>query len=195
VGLKEKITQGEKMKKRKKPADGYKSDEERMFRDWLIEAEEVDLIGNWTYEPITYDIAPKQRYDIEVSLKTKKAVRTKHLLLPLVFTPDFVFTLTEKGIKAGLGDVFEKSVATNGTTITVDVKGGGSKFHDAKYFSAMQKVVYLLKKVYVEKVVPAKFFPLTFAPEAWRYKKNGQINALGTRTLNRTQWLLTRRVK
>ena len=185
------------MKEVKKPDDGYKSNEERMFRDWLIEAAEVDLIkSNWAYELITYDIAPKQHYDVIVSLKTKEAIRTKHLLHPLVFTPDFVFTLTEKGIKAGLGDVFEKSMAVNGSpVVVVDVKGRGSKFHDAKYFSAMQKVVYHFSKVYVEKVVPYTFFPLTFAPEAWRYKKNGQINVLGERTLNRTQWLLTKGVK
>jgi hypothetical protein len=164
----------------------FRSKEEEMFYDWLMELDEAGLVYDVEYEECKFEICPKQTYKKAVQLKTKINMVEKHLLNPLVYTPDFTFSfdrLIEENAPE-IAKVFEKSIDMNAVNrIIIDVKGSGSMFHDAKYFSAIQKVVYDDLGWYVQKIVPEKLFAKTFAPTVWRHKKNGEINALGKRTI------------
>ena len=170
----------------------FRSKEEEMFYDWLMELDEAGLVYDVEYEECKFEICPKQTYKKMVQLKTKTNMVEKHLLNPLVYTPDFTFSFcTLIDVCAPeIAKVFEKSIDMNAVNrIIIDVKGSGSMFHDAKYFSAIQKIVYNDLGWYVQKIIPEKLFAKTFAPKKWRHKKNGEINALGKRTLTLEQMI------
>jgi hypothetical protein len=55
--------------------------------------------------------------------------------------------------------------------VWVDVKGGFSIYHDDKSFSINVKWVWSLHRVFINKVVPKKFFAQFWLPEKARWTK------------------------
>jgi hypothetical protein len=52
--------------------------------------------------------------------------------------------------------------------VVVDIKGTFNKYGDPKQFSLNQKWVYDKFDIYIEKIVPEKFFKKTWVPEEAR---------------------------
>ena len=106
-------------------------------------------------------------------LKTKTKTIDKFLLHPHKYTPDFVFYKLDPldQFNHGLIDCKKKIVF-------VDVKGsffGGRNNNSSITFPISQKWVYDKYEIYINKVVPDKFFKKTFVPKSVAYGKRGQL--------------------
>ena len=136
-----------------------KSDEERMFYSWLLEAEANNLCCGIEYQPISFSLSDRATTTISKTTKGGKIKTVERFLAgPHVYTPDFWFRWY------GPSDTFK---TTRPGMIYVDTKGTGSRFHDDKSFSINQKWTLEKHGIWVEKVVPKKFFHLTWCPTDW----------------------------
>ena len=135
------------------------SDEERQFYAWLLEADKVGLVTDIEYHPKTFELIPRATRKKIVQLKTKTKIVDQFLFHPHVYTPDFLFSWCGKGCPF---------IKANGL-VWVDVKGGGSRFHDGKQFSINQKLTFEKYGIYINKVIPENLFKKTWVPEACRY--------------------------
>lgn len=158
----------------------FDSQEELEFYWWCQEAEEDGLLRSFEYHSETFELAPKASIIVERRLKTKTKSVEKHLLREHVYTPDFRLMFSHglfvrglvRALKAGcLQDVLVGDLLKDGRTyeVWVDVKGGFSIYHDDKSFSINVKWVWHQHKVFINKVVPAKFFSTFWVPERARY--------------------------
>jgi len=164
-----------------------RSDEEWEFVLWLREAVREGLVLSWDYESKTYPLFDKAVYVETVQMKTKVKHVERFLLHPAEYTPDFSFVLTEKG--AGrLLKAFKPSIGVNGRQIVVDIKGSfNPRGGDDRHISLIQKAMFHLHGVYVQKIVPKKLFAMTYAPEKLRWMQNRNIptqTALGRKCMN-----------
>ena len=137
----------------------YDSKEEEHFAAWLQEAESADLVYEIKYHPMPFLLSKRQTIPVVKVLKTKTKIVEKFLLHPHSYTPDFSFIISEK-----LEDYF----FVKSEICYVDVKGGFSRFNDAKPFSINQKWVYSDYGIYINKVVPEKLFTKTWVPKDCR---------------------------
>lgn len=156
--------------------DGYefKSQEELEFYHWLCEAKEYGFIENFAYEPKSYDLSPKQTIKVVKKLKTKEKIVEKHLFHPHEYTPDFIFTIGEKW---PLLKGKDKLVDSNDGMV-IDVKGTFQQHDGSRSFSINQKWVYEKYGIYVNKLIPKKFFKITWVPEKCRYTpKQGKLKS------------------
>ena len=155
--------------------DAVRSDEEWAMVLWLQEATKNNLVKSWDYEAYAITLFKSAKYIETVHMKTKSKCVERHLLRGASYTPDFVFDLTELGVKC-FAKEFKASIHTNGgTMVVVDVKGGfqpSSFGSDGRYFSLIQKCMFHLNGIYVQKIVPKKLFAKTFCPESLRWMKN-----------------------
>lgn len=162
------------MAKNKYICDGieFKSEEELEFYHWLVEAKDYGFVKEFSYEPKSYDLSPKQTIEVEKKLKTKTKIVEKHLFHPHEYTPDFIFTPDEKW---SLLEGKDKLIASSGEFV-IDVKGTFQKHDGSRSFSINQKWVYDKHGVYVNKLIPKKFFKLTWVPEKCRFTpKQGKL--------------------
>jgi len=136
----------------------FDSPEEEQFYEWLKEAERVGLVSEIEYQPKPFKLTERVNIPVIVRLKTKTKVVDRFLLHPHSYTADFSF-LADKSL----------GFITTGQRCWVDVKGGFSRFHDAKSFSINQKFVFFRFGIYINKVVPEKLFKKTFVPEVCRF--------------------------
>lgn len=152
----------------------YKSTEEKWFSWYLDELKEYGLIENYTYEEVTFTLAPKQTFKYDKQLKTKVKSVEKILFRPLTYTPDFVINFETKATSiANLPHKFPLFITSNSTlTAYIDIKGGfGNKASDIR-FPDKQKMMYHLHRIYVNKIEieanPGKqsnIFKETFLPK------------------------------
>jgi hypothetical protein len=164
------------VKKKSKPeCDGieFDSEEELEFYYWVKEALEFGFISKFDYNCVSYDLAPKQTYTVEKQLKTKVKIVEKHLFHNHIYTPDFIIYPDKRwGL---LGDT-HKLLELNGHPIVIDVKGAFQNFDGNRSFSINQKWMYDKHGIYVNKVIPSKFFETTWLPKECRLtKKTKQV--------------------
>lgn len=161
----------------------YDSQEEHEFSSWCEEAQSLGLIYSAVYHPPAFQLSPKVTYKRLVKMKTKVKEADAFLFHPHEYTIDFILNLTEKGIeflKSRKLMLWPPPHKLNGSLhvglLHVDVKGGFSRFHDEKPFVINQKWVYDKYGIYVYKVIPKKWFAVTWVPAQARFSpKKGKL--------------------
>ena len=161
--------------------DRFKSEEEVAFAHWCIEAADALIIQGWQYEPITYPLLSQIEHHVdkvtEYKRKPNKTVRTwKTLLQAHEYTPDFIIVPGGRfeDLKHGLIHYRNPYYHNDRKPkYVIDVKGTFQRFDGARSFSINQKWVFDKHGVYVNKVVPQKFFKKTWVPAAVAFGKNG----------------------
>lgn len=141
----------------------FDSGEEGEFYEWCEEAKEHGFLKSFEYHPPPFLLCGRTSREVDLQLKTKTKKVEQFLFNPHEYTPDFLLVPTEK-----LEKLSHKMKITDGS-YWVDVKGTFSMHNDQKSFSINQKWVYQKFGVVINKVVPKKFFPLTWVPESSRY--------------------------
>ena len=137
----------------------FDSDEEIEFYMWLEEAVKYGFVKSFSYNDVAYDLSPKQTITVEKKLKTKTKMVEKFLLHPHVYTPDFTIVADHRW--ALLNDPLDK-ISEN---YVIDIKGSFNKHGGDKNFSINQKWMYEKHAIFVNKVIPLKFFAATWCPE------------------------------
>ena len=131
------------------------------------------MVESIIYHPSSFLLSVRQTIKITKQLKTKTKTIDKFLLHPHRYTPDFVF------YKRDLLDQYKHDlIDCNKRIVFVDVKGaffGGRNNNSSITFPISQKGVYSKYGVYVNKVIPEKFFKKTFVPKSVAYGKRGQL--------------------
>lgn len=162
----------------------FDSPEESMFNQWCVEAKRHSILFYYQFHPDPIEIYPKTTYCITKHLKTKTKEVDYQLLARLTYTPDFhlggnisqYFTTKDKLLN-NKGELVPEYY----NTYYIDVKGTFSKFGDSKQFSIIQKALYHSRGIYVNKLVPERFFKNAWVPEPvldkgdliWCNKKDG----------------------
>ena len=143
----------------------FDSKEELEFYHWCIEAKKYKIISDFKYNCESYQLSPKQTIDEERQLKTKTKIVSKHLFHEHIYTPDFHLF---KGERWGVIDKESKLISShdNKTEIVIDVKGTFQMHDGSRSFSINQKWMYEKYGIYVNKLIPEKFFKLTWVPES-----------------------------
>lgn len=150
----------------------YKSEEEKQFAMFLDECKEHQLIYDYAYETMSFELLPDKTYVEAVSGKKAVKLVERSLHASANYTPDFRVTFSERGLSV-LRDVFKKSILTSkgNPVLWFDTKGTFSRQDDGRHFSLLQKLFYDKHGIWVERVVPKKLFPKAFAPEGVRWMK------------------------
>ena len=152
---------------------GFDSVEEEWFSVWLRIAKKSAMVDGIIYHPSSFQLAPKQTIKEEVQLKTKTKIVDKFLLHPHKYTPDFVFYISN------LIERFDHGlVPCKDNIVFVDIKGvyaGGRHNNSSITFPISQKWVYAKFGIYINKVVPEKFFRKTFVPRELTIGKSGKV--------------------
>lgn len=142
----------------------FASDEEYQFFHWLVEAQRVGLVQAWQYESRSFSLSPKQTRPVFKRLKTKLKQEDKHLLNPHIYTPDFMFAINRTHPLAPL--ILKHLVISTDGLYWIDTKGTFNPHGGDRIFSINQKWVYTKYRVFINKVVPEKFFKKLWVPEA-----------------------------
>jgi hypothetical protein len=142
--------------------ENLKSDEEKQFYAWLLEAQGAGLVSNIEYEPGSYVLSEKVSMLVEKKLKTKSKFIEKHLLYPHVYTTDFEFIINHTPL---LKHIIKTE---NKTKVYVDTKGTFLNRGAEQEFSMNRKWMFQKYGIYVNKIVPKDLFGNTWVPESWR---------------------------
>jgi hypothetical protein len=142
----------------------FDSTEELEFYHWCIEAKKYKIISDFKYNCETYQLSPKQTISETKKLKTKTKIVDKHLFHEHVYSPDFHLF---KGERWSAIDNICKLLSTHDDQkeIVIDVKGTFQKHDGSRSFSINQKWMYDKYQIYINKLIPEKFFKLTWVPE------------------------------
>jgi hypothetical protein len=149
----------------------YKNNEELYFSYYLDELIEHKIIKSYTYEQETFTLSEDVVFSYtkitELKTKTKVENKTKSLLKPCTYTPDFVITFSPKRGVWGQPDLFPTFVVIKGKKAYVDVKGMfAGRTNSTQYtFPLKQKWLYKDYGIYTNKIVPDKLFESTFTPQ------------------------------
>lgn len=147
------------------------SKEEIIFIDWLDELVEAGYIDTYTYHIDCYELIPKATL---VGNKGKPI----SLLNNLSYTPDFtinwnisakdLFYINDVDVKNSKFDNNHIILSSSGVS-TIDIKGSFVGLHNNSgiTFPIIRKVLYHLKGIYVNKVVPKELFKNTFTPMSY----------------------------
>ena len=156
-----------------KESNYFDSNEEYEFDLWLDELAERGYFS-YEYHPETITIFPPAKHKFTKVMKTKLKTVEKTILQGLEYTPDFKMRIIYSPLRLYLEHVLGlvPTIEDEARVFYIDTKGTFSKFHDAKYFSAVQKALYHEKGIFVNKIIPNKFWKKTFCPEAIRWMKN-----------------------
>ncbi len=144
--------------------------EEYDFYHWVLEGYENGLIDSYNYHIRSYELIPKQTYEVLKQLKTKTKTITKTLLRPHEYTPDFEINLSDRfyelfGDKTCLTKI--PHVANN--PLTLDIKGQFQRNGGARSFTIDRKLMYEKYGIYIFKVVPDVLFKETYVPNECRF--------------------------
>ena len=153
------------MKRAKKviEIDGFsfESVEELHFYYWLQEAKADGYIDYFEYHQTTFDLIPRQ---VEAYTDFRGRPKEKFLFHPVTYTPDFIFTATER---------LKNLLKTEQGTYYVDIKGGFEPTHSKEQvFSIVRKLVYYSKGIYIDKIIPSEWFSKTWVPDEAAYMSN-----------------------
>jgi len=155
------------MKKPKK----FDSPEEEAFWHWCLEAKEIGIIDEFEYQPKSIEIIPDIRYADKKQLKTKVKIIERPLCQSLSYTPDFYivgwmsrFHRPKNHMlpRTGMHPSLYNSLASR---YYIDVKGNYKDGNKASKFNLIQKVLYHVKGIYVNRVIPSEFFKIAWVPD------------------------------
>ncbi len=144
------------------------SKEEWEFIHWLQEAEKADLVTSWEFHPRIFNLAEPQfvTQTIVKQLKTKvkTTVKEKRILHGVSYEPDFKIVVSKKFTEL-FPNIFLCSDEEGFTWI--DTKGAfnGPHNNSAITFPIKQKWLYQIENIFVQKLVPKKFFKSTWVPQ------------------------------
>jgi hypothetical protein len=150
----------------------FASDEEYQIFLWLVEAENIGLVKGWMYESRSFSLITKATRPHFVKLKTKIREEQKHLLNGHSYKPDFNFL----GVRAHpLAKMLAGAILVSyDGMFWTDVKGTFNPHGGDRVFSINQKLVYNRYKIYVNKVIPEKFFKKTWVPKDVAFGVSGK---------------------
>lgn len=167
----------------------FDSREEVWMAMWLEELRLAGYVDHWIKisKPFIVLNAVKHEYNKIIQLKKSRKVETKEftLLNDLTYTPDFLVSWTEKGadrfvsiIGPGINPKswFFTDCTFNPYTITyIEVKPSFDQNGKTAKFSIIQKILWFVRGIFVDLIIPEKLFEGTFMPaEAmpeFKYKK------------------------
>lgn len=151
----------------------FDSDEEMYFYWWLEELQEAGYIKKIVHHPMPYKLSDPVIGVYEKQLKTKVKNESEELMKGHIYTPDFLIIWNEKA----RGVFYEHQCSYNrrkeknslkyliGNTATViEVKPLFDQNNMSRLFKINQKWVYDKHGVFVNMVVPEKWFNKTFTP-------------------------------
>lgn len=149
-----------KGRSKKCTVDGIEFDSmsEACFYCWCVEAKELGVIESFTLQP-HWELLDKVTYQKPKQLKTKVRYDTRVLLNGCSYTADF----TVNG-KFGLQMFSSTRPDYDGFEFIIDVKGERMHVGSSTNFSLIQKLMYMVHKIYVNKVVCGKFFAVNGMP-------------------------------
>jgi len=162
----------------------FDSNEEVDFYHWCLEAKKYKIISEFSYNTTEYNLSPKQTLTVTKQLKTKIKEIEKSLLNPHSYTPDFNIIAGERWELMKNSKLI--STHDNNTEYVIDVKGSFQLHDGSRSFSINCKWMYDKYGIYINKVVPEKFFKLTWLPEKCKLSpKKRQIRKkyIGVKTL------------
>ncbi len=170
-------------KESKFKADGiaFDSQEEVEFYHWCKEAEAHGYITGFVYHPEPFVLAERASYKREEKLVRKTKIVDVFLLYPHQYTPDFILYPTDKLSEFKHGLEIQEGQAY------IDTKGEYDIHHSNREFSINQKWMYAKYGIFVNKVVPEKFFARTWVPAAATVspkKKTARKKYAGFRRVN-----------
>lgn len=141
----------------------FDSNEELEFYHWCVEAKEYKIISDFKYNCETYQLSPKQTTIETKYLKTKTKEVEKHLFHEHVYSPDFHLFKGERwGVLENTGLL---SLHSFKNEFVIDIKGSFQLHDGSRSFSINQKWMFEKYHIYINKVIPEKFFNLTWLPE------------------------------
>lgn len=146
------------MSKKQKPIYNsitYDSHEEVYFAKWLDEAVKFGIIKDYEYQPNSFLLSEK-----------KTNAFNKHLLHKHIYTADFKFrTVSNYVNKEFYGLIGSEIKKVSNNEFIIDIKGGFNRHGGDRGFSINQKWVAKEYNLFVNKVVPEKFFKKSWIPE------------------------------
>ena len=150
----------------------YDSQEEVDFAKWIEESKLNGLIESSIYHPESLILTERKTIPDTVQLKTKTKSIEKFLLHPLTYQVDWEIVFTNK-----FQIVFPSHglLSFNDRIYLIDVKGAYNLRNVHRIFIMQQKLVYDKYGMYVNMVVPEKFFAKTFVPSTAYYMKSRKV--------------------
>lgn len=138
---------------------------------WLEIAVKYGLIEGFYYHPDSVKVIPEYNieYEEKKQLKTKvKTIhRTKTVFRAVTYTADFLLY----GVSECLKPYFE--ISADGF-YWCDCKSTFMDTGESKYFSLLRKVLWYVKQIHLNKVVPVDLFHKTYCPDNVRYGVSGK---------------------
>ncbi len=148
------------------------SDEERFFLAWCEEAVADGWLSGFLYQPPSHVLSKKATFECRAKTKKFKMVE-RHLMHPHRYQADFLifvdpyFDDLDHGLRI-------PRLTDNGVAYEIDTKGDWMNRGSKQEFSMNQKWLYQRHGIYVNKVVPHKFFERTWAPREAMFGKRGK---------------------
>lgn len=142
--------------------ESFISGEEKFVYWYLMEAREAGYINEIVHQPKASTIIPEVVYSIKKQLKTKSKTIEKTLIQPLTYQPDFAiyWNKSARGIFIPMdnedykGYPFYANYKDKIFYSIIDVKGNYSQNDSHRRFSIEQKIIYYIKNVYVQRIIP-----------------------------------------
>jgi hypothetical protein len=162
------------MKKKQYTYNGtnYDSKEEIDFAKWIEEADKAGFIKEYEYQPESFLLVPRKTIPATVQLKTKVKIIEKFFLNPLTYQADWKIEFNES---------FNRKFPDHGligfqdNIYTIDIKGGYNYQDAYRRLSIYQKLVYDRYGIFVNMVIPEKFFQKTFCPQSAYFMSNRKV--------------------
>jgi hypothetical protein len=168
----------------------FDSREEVWFAMWLEELKQAEFIQEWykINTPMQILDPVKFLYTRTTQLKTKekKEVKNFTLLNDLTYTPDFIIKWTDNGwnkfVSLIEGNINPKSWFFGSyeyefrRVTYAEIKPTFDQHGKTARFSVIQKVIWSIKNIFVDLIIPEDLFEGTFMPQEaipdFKYKKN-----------------------
>lgn len=185
----------------------FDSNEEYEFSLWLEELTKKGYINKWYKNTVSMHLIDKQSISFFEILKTKTNTKNIFLLHDLEYTYDFYIewnSLAEGLFFIKEGSPYSSEVLKNKLFVVlkntnnesfIDIKGTFGGGNSAITFPVIQKIVFLLKKMYIQKIIPKNLFENTFLPQKLSLKKDGTLRKIAEKTINLETYLKNGRQK
>jgi hypothetical protein len=149
----------------------YDSPIEVDFAKWVEEAKSAEFIEEIIYQPETFLLVPKKTVPEVKHLKTKTKTIEKFFLSALTYQADWSIVFSEKFLTK-----FDHGLITfQGNKFYLDVKGAYNYKDAYRRLSIYQKLVYDRYGIFVNMVIPDKFFQKTWCPQAAYFMSNRKV--------------------
>ena len=136
------------------------SQEERDFINFCCEAAELSIINEFEYQPCTFQLSDPVKY-IDVNGK-EHSLYQKH-----VYSPDFLVSFNPNNIMLATEFKIQQSdLSCKQVSAFIDIKGMFQK--NRRSFTTDRKWVWQKFKIYINEIVPLKFFAKFGVPEKSR---------------------------